>query len=144
MAVTWGHYGKFSVSSTYNGTPVEVTGLDSTSLNQMRDLIEVQKLSDGTYKKRLATLEDWSIDLSGAFIDEAAQGSLRALLRSGAQVWFTYTLDSGATIGYKAATAGGGAFVENFKVGATNTGEVTFSCTLKANQALELIGTPES
>ena len=140
---TAGHNATIKFCATFGGTYVAADGIDSCDLNNEIDLLEITSFADGTYKKRIAGLTDWTLNVSGHFnVDATGQGLLRSLPLAGSDIFFEFTFDG--TNGYGAKTSGGGGLVKSFKMSAEIGGTVKFSASIMGkNQALADVGTPD-
>lgn len=144
MAATVGYDATIKVASAFGGPYTESTGIRKFTLSNSRDIEDTTCFSDNANRRRTAKLEDWTLDLEGFFVDEAPQGLFRSLFRSGAAIFFKLYLNSGETLGYQAASSGGGAIADGITFDTSPDSLITFKTRLLANQALELIGAPES
>ena len=97
------HPARFYVRSD-NTAPTgtdEVLGVNSATLNQEANLLEVTDFSDTSgWRKRILGLLDGNIDLSGdAELANAPQNLIRSSMASGASVWVTCQFNPSGSVG---------------------------------------------
>ena len=113
-----------SVAMVGAGAPTgtAVGGLDSSSYNRLCDLVEITPFG-ATHKKRLATLQDTSVPISGNY-DSADAGQL--ILVPGTTIMIAVHPGGATTAGNQV-----NAIVESFEIAATTSGKQTFSASIQ-------------
>ena len=97
------HLARFYVRSD-NTVPTgtdEVLGINSATLNQEANLLEVTDFSDTSgWRKRILGLLDGNVDLSGDLeLGNAPQNLIRSSLISGASIWVTCQFNPSGSAG---------------------------------------------
>lgn len=106
-----------------DATGAKVLGVDSSSYNQLCDILEITQFGD-THKNRIAGLKDTNISLSGNYYpgDTAGQEELVP----GDTVFIGVYPQGGAVAGMQVK-----AIVESFEISASASDKQTFSASLQ-------------
>jgi hypothetical protein len=113
-----------------DGTGAKVEGVDSSSYNQLCDLLEITQFGD-SYKDRLAGLKDTNVTLSGNYYPGDTNG--QDVLDDPGTTVYIGVYPQGIAVAGKQVKA----IIESFEISAGVADKQTFSCSLQGIAAPE-------
>ncbi|MFY0577984.1 phage tail tube protein [Cystobacter fuscus] len=112
----------------------KIDGISDLSISRSKDMVDRNYLNGGGYKNRKGTLKDWSMDMSGHFMDgDEPQTALRASFETDVDVYVTVITDAEAAAGSQGFQYKG--VVDSYDEKRTAAGVVEFSCKILCRAA---------